>query len=126
MATHVGGAQVIGLCEVEFTRAVVRDLRNPKAQAIVSEVLALRDEFSGATLGVLALRCIAPPSHGAWDARRSSVFDYRPCRPSRRECGVILLRRGKPTDCKLFGTVGTWKRDGLVHRVLRGRLRRAL
>src|SRR5450755_301725 len=82
-----GRAQV----ENEFTRAVTRD-GNLKAQALVSEVFALR-------------RCAG---FGAYDAERRygletrSVADNKAC-----ECGTILRGVKHPRDCKVFGTVCT-------------------
>ena len=94
--------------ENEFTRAVVRD-GNPKAQAIVSEVLALRDEFEWRGLGVLARSALRiRPAFAPWDAEAKFGLDYRPVPDHRAcECGAILRGVKKPTDCKLFGTVCT-------------------
>ena len=101
---NTGRAEV----ENEFTRAVVRD-GNPKAQAIVSEVLELRDEFEWRGLGVLARSALRiRPAFAPWDAEAKFGLDYRPVPDHRAcECGAILRGVKKPADCKLFGTVCT-------------------
>ena len=101
---NTGRAEV----ENEFTRAVVRD-GNPKAQAIVSEVLELRDEFEWRGLGVLVRSALRiRPAFAPWDAEAKFGLDYRPVPDHRAcECGAILRGVKKPADCKLFGTVCT-------------------
>ena len=101
---NTGRAEV----ENEFTRAVVRD-GNPKAQAIVSEVLEVRDEYEWRGLGVLARSALRiRPAFEPWEAEGKFGLDYRPVPDNRAcECGAILRGVRKPTDCKLFGTVCT-------------------
>ena len=101
---NTGRAEV----ENEFTRAVVRD-GNPKAQAIVSEVLELRDEFEWRGLGVLPRSALAiHPRYAAFDAEARFGLAYTPVADHKAcECGPILRGIKAPLDCKLFGTVCT-------------------
>ncbi|MBV2265281.1 MAG: hydrogenase formation protein HypD [Thauera sp.] len=94
--------------ENEFTRAVVRD-GNPKAQAIVAEVLEPRDEFEWRGLGVLARSALRiRPAFAPWDAEAKFALDYRSVPDHRAcECGAILRGVKNPIDCALFGTVCT-------------------
>lgn len=101
---NAGRAEV----ENEFTRAVNRD-GNPKAQALMAEVLELRPAFEWRGLGVVpysALRINA--AYANFDAERRfsipylAVADHKGC-----ECGAILRGVKKPQDCRLFGTACT-------------------
>ncbi|MBU0499366.1 MAG: hydrogenase formation protein HypD [Gammaproteobacteria bacterium] len=94
--------------ENEYTRAVTRD-GNRKAQALMAEVLELRETFEWRGLGVLpqsALRIREP--FAVFDAERrfeltpSPAQDVKGC-----ECPAILRGTKRPTDCKLFGAVCT-------------------
>lgn len=94
--------------ENEFTRAVTED-GNLKAQAVVSEVLELRDSFEWRGLGEVAHSALRiRERYSAFDAERKfdipyvSVADNRAC-----ECGAILRGVRHPTECRLFGTVCT-------------------
>ncbi|WP_374264018.1 hydrogenase formation protein HypD [Zoogloea sp.] len=94
--------------ENEFTRAVTED-GNLKAQALVSDVLELRQAFEWRGLGLVpysGLRIRAP--FAAFDAEARFGLEYRPVpdHPS-CECGAILRGVKTPRDCKLFGTVCT-------------------
>ena len=94
--------------ENEFSRAVTPQ-GNRKAQALVSEVFELREQFEWRGLGSMphsALRL--REAYAQWDAERKfdlgyrSVPDHKSC-----DCGDILRGVKRPTDCKLFGTVCT-------------------
>ncbi len=94
--------------ENEFTRAVT-DEGNLKAQALMTDVFALREHFEWRGLGVLprsALRI--HERYAAFDAEvrfglaYTPVADHKAC-----ECGPILRGVMAPLDCKLFGTVCT-------------------
>jgi len=94
--------------ENEYTRAVTRD-GNPKAQALVAEVLELRETFEWRGLGWLpnsALRI--KDSFADFDTERrfeltpSPEQDVKGC-----ECPAILRGAKRPTDCKLFGKACT-------------------
>lgn len=101
-------------CEVEneYTRVVSRD-GNQKAQALVQEVMTLRDSFEWRGLGAIpnsALQINEDYAH--FDAERrfdclaspssQPGQDHKAC-----ECPAILRGVKKPTECKLFGTVCT-------------------
>ncbi len=99
-----------GRCQVEnqYTRAVRRE-GNPKAQALVAEVLELREDFEWRGLGRIpqsALRI--RPVYGPHDAERrfsippSDHTDVKGC-----ECPAILQGVKRPSECKLFGTACT-------------------
>lgn len=94
--------------ENEFTRAVTPQ-GNTRAQALVHEVFALRDDFAWRGLdriphSALRLR----PAYARFDAEQRfglqdrSVPDHPQCL-----CGPILRGQRQPVDCKLFGTVCT-------------------
>ncbi len=94
--------------ENEFTRAVTRD-GNQKAQALVAEVMELRDEFEWRGLGTVpdsALKLKA--AFAEFDAEQKfrstyhSVADHKAC-----ECAAILRGEKTPVQCKIFGTVCT-------------------
>lgn len=101
---NAGRAEV----ENEFTRAVNRD-GNPKAQALMAEVLELRPAFEWRGLGVVpysALRINA--AYGDFDAERRFSIPYRAVADHKGcECTAILRGVKKPRDCRLFGTACT-------------------
>ena len=94
--------------ENEFTRAVTRD-GNLKAQALVAEVLTLRDHFEWRGLGSVAHSALRiRPEWAAWDAEVRYALDYRTVPDHRAcDCGAILRGLKRPSDCRLFGTVCT-------------------
>jgi hydrogenase expression/formation protein HypD len=94
--------------ENEFTRAVSRD-GNAAAQALVAEVLELREAFEWRGLGEVPLSALKiRPAFARWDAERRFALDYRPVPDNKAcECGAILRGVKKPADCKIFGTVCT-------------------
>ncbi|MFG5384406.1 hydrogenase formation protein HypD [Yoonia sp. R2-816] len=94
--------------ENEYTRVVTRD-GNQKAQALVDDVLELRDSFEWRGLGAVpdsALRI--RDAYADFDAeRRFAVSDKQSREVKSCECPAVLRGVKKPTDCKLFGTVCT-------------------
>lgn len=99
-----------GRAEVEnqFIRAVTRE-GNQKAQALVAEVFALRDQFEWRGLGQVPYSALRiREAFQDWDAEvrfdleYRSVPDHKAC-----ECGAILRGLKQPQDCKVFGTVCT-------------------
>lgn len=94
--------------ENEFTRAVSRD-GNAAAQALVAEVLELREAFEWRGLGEVPLSALKiRPAFARWDAEQRFALDYRPVPDNKAcECGAILRGVKKPADCKIFGTVCT-------------------
>ncbi|MDR2188824.1 MAG: hydrogenase formation protein HypD [Azonexus sp.] len=94
--------------ENEFARAVTRE-GNLKAQAVVSEVLELRESFEWRGLGEVpesALRI--REAYAEFDAERRFGLTYQPVPDNKAcECGAILRGVKKPADCKIFGTVCT-------------------
>ena len=94
--------------ENEYTRVVTRD-GNTKAQALVAEVLEVRDTFEWRGLGFVPASALRiRDAYAGFDAERRfavttrSVKDAKSC-----ECPSILRGAKKPTDCKLFGTTCT-------------------
>ncbi|MAR00730.1 MAG: hydrogenase formation protein HypD [Oceanospirillaceae bacterium] len=103
-----------GRCEVEneYARVVSRE-GNRKAQALVAEVLELRDRFEWRGLGWIPDSALKiQPRFSAFDAEQRFdclkntgdliAKDHKAC-----ECPSILRGTKKPVDCKLFGTVCT-------------------
>jgi hydrogenase expression/formation protein HypD len=99
-----------GRAEVEnqFIRAVTRE-GNQKAQALVAEVFALRDQFEWRGLGQVPYSALRiRETYRDWDAEvrfdleYRSVPDHKAC-----DCGAILRGLKQPQDCKVFGTVCT-------------------
>ena len=94
--------------ENEYTRVVTRD-GNTKAQALVAEVLEVRDTFEWRGLGhvpdsALKIR----DAYAGFDAERRFAVTTRSVRDAKScECPSILRGAKKPTDCKLFGTTCT-------------------
>jgi len=94
--------------ENEYTRVVSRQ-GNTRAQALVNEVMELRDTFEWRGLGQVpnsALRI--RPDYAAFDAELRFALtegdsqDIKAC-----ECPNILRGVMNPPDCKLFGTACT-------------------
>ncbi|MCB4363070.1 hydrogenase formation protein HypD [Hydrogenophaga taeniospiralis] len=94
--------------ENEFTRAVTPE-GNLKAQALVSEVFALRPSFEWRGLGEVPYSALKiREAFAAFDAERRFDLSYTPVADNKAcECGAILRGVKKPTDCKIFGTVCT-------------------
>lgn len=99
-----------GRAEVEnqYTRVVTRD-GNTKAQALVAQVLELRDSFEWRGLGAVAdsaLRIRA--EYSAFDAEQRFELSEKQSREVKScECPAVLRGVKKPTECKLFGTACT-------------------
>lgn len=99
-----------GRAEVEnqYTRIVTRH-GNRKAQALVAEVLEMRDSFEWRGLGEVphsALRI--RDSFADFDAETRFTITNKLSREVKScECPAILRGVRKPTECKLFGTVCT-------------------
>ena len=94
--------------ENEFTRAVSRE-GNPRAQAVMAEVLEPRTHFEWRGLGSLpnsALRI--REAWAQWDAevkfglQSHAIPDHNAC-----ECAAILRGAMRPEDCRLFATACT-------------------
>ncbi|MDY0013350.1 MAG: hydrogenase formation protein HypD [Rhodocyclaceae bacterium] len=94
--------------ENEFTRAVTLD-GNPKAQALVAEVLEVRESFEWRGLGSVPRSALAiRPQFARWDAEQRFSLAYRTVPDHKAcECPAILRGMKSPTDCKIFGTVCT-------------------
>ena len=94
--------------ENEFTRAVTPE-GNRKAQALVDEVMELRDSFEWRGLGTIphsALKLRA--AYAGFDAELRFDLAYRPVPDSKAcECGAILRGEKRPQECKIFGTACT-------------------
>lgn len=94
--------------ENEYTR-VVTETGNLKAQALVNEVLELRDSFEWRGLGSVphsALKIRA--DYEDLDAEKRFAVSAKNSREVKScECPAILRGVKKPNDCKLFGTVCT-------------------
>ncbi|WP_421849493.1 hydrogenase formation protein HypD [Oricola sp.] len=99
-----------GRVEVEnqYTRVVTRD-GNRKAQALVAEVLEVRDAFEWRGLGTIPRSALRIRERfAAFDAEeRFEVSDKKSGEVKSCECPSVLRGVKKPTDCKLFGTVCT-------------------
>jgi len=94
--------------ENEFSRAVSRD-GNLKAQALVAEVFALREQFEWRGLGTLPLSALRiRDAYAEFDAEKRFASVYRPVPDHKAcECGAILRGVKRPQACKIFGTVCT-------------------
>ena len=94
--------------ENQYTRVVTR-FGNRKAQALVAEVLELRDSFEWRGLGAVpdsALRI--RDSFADFDAERRFMVTEKQSREVKScECPAVLRGVRKPTECKLFGTTCT-------------------
>ena len=94
--------------ENEYTRVVSRE-GNLKAQALVAEVMELRQSFEWRGLGLVPYSALQINSaYETFDAEKRfeipaiQASDVKGC-----ECPRILRGVKKPTDCQLFGTVCT-------------------
>jgi len=94
--------------ENQYTRVVTR-FGNRKAQALVAEVMELRDSFEWRGLGAVpdsALRI--RDSFADFDAeQRFTVTEKQSREVKSCECPAVLRGVRKPTECKLFGTTCT-------------------
>ena len=99
-----------GRAEVEnqYTRVVTR-AGNRKAQALVSEVLQMRDSFEWRGLGAVSDSALQiSDEFTAFDAEKRFTVTQKLSREVKScECPAVLRGVKKPTDCKLFGTVCT-------------------
>ena len=99
-----------GRAEVEnqYTRVVTRQ-GNRKAQALVAEVLELRDSFEWRGLGAVQNSALQIRNIFAeYDAEKRFAVSEKQSREVKScECPSVLRGVMKPTDCKLFGTVCT-------------------
>lgn len=91
--------------ENEYTRVVSRQ-GNTRAQALVDEVMELRDTFEWRGLGQVPDSALSiRPGYAEFDAEQrftlaeSNSRDIKAC-----ECPNVLRGIMKPTDCTLFGT----------------------
>ncbi|MDR3411228.1 MAG: hydrogenase formation protein HypD [Formivibrio sp.] len=96
------------IVENQFTRAVSRE-GNRKAQAMVAEVLELRDAFDWRGLGEVPQSALQiKPEFAAFDAEKRYGIAYRQVPdPKACECAAILRGHKHPRDCKVFGTACT-------------------
>ena len=96
------------LVENQYQRAVTPE-GNRKAQALMAEVLTLRDTFEWRGLGFLAdsaQRLNA--AYADFDAERRFPVAVPPsCEVKGCECPAVLRGVKEPADCRLFGTVCT-------------------
>ncbi|GAA3827487.1 hydrogenase formation protein HypD [Sphaerisporangium flaviroseum] len=94
--------------ENQYARVVPWD-GNPKALAVINEVMELRPHFEWRGLGFIsdsALR--VRERYAAFDAER--IFDIpggRVADPKACQCGEVLKGVLKPWECKVFGTACT-------------------
>ncbi len=99
-----------GRAEVEnqYTRVVTRQ-GNRKAQALVAEVLELRDSFEWRGLGTVQNSALQiRDTFAEYDAEKRFAVSEKQSREVKScECPSVLRGVMKPTDCKLFGTVCT-------------------
>ncbi|MDD2990835.1 MAG: hydrogenase formation protein HypD [Zoogloea sp.] len=99
-----------GRAEVEnqFTRAVTES-GNLKAQALVAEVLAVRESFEWRGLGGLPASALRlADAYAGLDAEQRFGLHYQvvPDHPA-CECAAILRGLRTPRECRLFGTACT-------------------
>jgi len=94
--------------ENQYTRVVTRE-GNRKAQALVDEVMELRDAFEWRGLGTVPESALKiREAYGAFDAERRFALTPKQSREVKScECPAILRGVKKPTECRLFGTVCT-------------------
>lgn len=92
----------------QYTRAVLA-AGNKKSQALMQQVLALRDRFEWRGLGWIANSALKiNAAHENFDAEvrfpmsLTESREHQPC-----ECPAILRGIKKPMDCQLFGAVCT-------------------
>ncbi|WP_428674207.1 hydrogenase formation protein HypD [Roseibium sp.] len=94
--------------ENEYTRVVTRE-GNSKAQAIVAEVLEVRETFEWRGLGSVPDSALKiREAFAGFDAEKRFDISAKQSREVKScECPAILRGVKKPSDCKLFGTVCT-------------------
>lgn len=94
--------------ENQYTRVVTRE-GNTKAQALVDEVLELRDTFEWRGLGWMPDSALAiREKYARFDAEKRFTITEKASREVKScECPAILRGVKKPKDCKLFGKVCT-------------------
>jgi len=94
--------------ENQYTR-VVTSQGNRKAQALVAEVLELRDSFEWRGLGAVQNSALQiRDTFAEYDAEKRFAVSEKQSREVKScECPSVLRGVMKPTDCKLFGTVCT-------------------
>ena len=104
---NAGRAEV----ENEFTRVVTPE-GNCKAQALMNQVFAMRDDFEWRGLGTLPQSALKVRSEfAAFDAEARFGVDYVPVRDNKAcECGAILRGEKRPQECLIFGTACTPER----------------
>jgi hydrogenase expression/formation protein HypD len=99
-----------GRAEVEnqYSRVVPWE-GNPKALAVISEVMELRPYFEWRGLGFISHSALkVRDSYAAFDAER--IFEIPGVRvtdPKACQCGEVLKGVIKPWECKVFGTACT-------------------
>lgn len=94
--------------ENEYFRVVTRD-GNQKAQALVAEVLELRETFEWRGLGEVPLSALRiRDAYAEFDAEKRFSITTRKVKDAKScECPSILRGAKRPTDCKLFGRTCT-------------------
>lgn len=94
--------------ENEYSRAVVAG-GNQRAQAIVGDVLEVRETFEWRGLGEVPYSALRlRERYAAFDAERRFLVAPAKARENRAcECPAILRGVKRPTDCGIFGTVCT-------------------
>jgi len=93
--------------EIQYSRAVKPE-GNLKAQDMLDEVFALRDDWWRG-LGVLKNSGLGiQDKYAAFDAERLFNVEVEPLKEDKGcICGTILKGKAKPSDCKLFGKACT-------------------
>jgi hydrogenase expression/formation protein HypD len=94
--------------ENEYSRAVVAG-GNQRAQAIVGDVLEVRETFEWRGLGEVPYSALRlRERYAAFDAERRFAVAPAKARENKAcECPAILRGVKRPTDCGIFGTVCT-------------------
>jgi hydrogenase expression/formation protein HypD len=99
-----------GRCEVEnqYSRVVPWD-GNPKALAVINEVMELRPFFEWRGLGFISHSALqVREEFASFDAERLfPVPGVRVADPKACQCGEVLKGVIKPWECKVFGTACT-------------------
>ena len=99
-----------GRCEIEnqYTRVVGWD-GNPRALAVIAEVMELRPTFEWRGLGSIPHSALAMrETYAAFDAERIfKLPGVRVADPKSCQCGEVLKGGIKPWECKVFGTACT-------------------
>ena len=91
--------------ENQYTRAVTAT-GNQQAQAVVDEVLELRDSFEWRGLGSIPASALRlRDSYRSFDAEQRFAMTYQAARGTKScACPDILRGAKRPQDCKLFAT----------------------